>query len=263
MGFDIKKVDFKLPKNLKLWHVAAAAGLTLLVFGGKKLIEIFVQRKRGALTNELYDKIKYHADNHGVPMALALATIDKESGFDVNAYNPECSGSTREYGVRVDYSPFVICKNNKYRRLAILQKRARDKAWFASKWNTAVDKTKPQMWGSFGLCQILPDTAWGYGYKPEWNNDGLFDIDTNLNIGMKILANKWSKYKNAADVRSLYVSGKTVATRAKEDPNWTVNIINKFNSLLSMYESKFNLPTVTRFSSGSKASYNSAKSAIA
>jgi len=232
--------------KVRWWHITVA-GIGAIVLGlvagkgVKTMYEVLIKRKRGSLTQDLYDKIQRYAVKYNVPMALALATVDVESGFDVNAYNPECEGGTKEYGTRVSYSPYVICKNESYRR------------WnsFNAKWTKAgaVDANKPGLWGSFGLMQVLPDTAWGWGYSKDRPNAGLFDVNTNLDVGMAKLGGAWENNGNAADCRCIYKYGKnyekSVATYGKTNVDAVVNKF--FDDYLSMYEKKFGLPAVKRW----------------
>jgi soluble lytic murein transglycosylase-like protein len=227
------------------WGAGALVAAGLLAFSTQKghemvqkIQDILVKRKRGALTTDLLRKITFYAAQNGVPMALALASIDIESGFEVNAYNPECTGGTREFGKRGDQSPYVTCSNKSYRRYAIVKKNSR--------WSRAVDKDRPELWGSFGLCQLLPDVAWGWGYSPEQPNVGLFDLDTNLAVGMKKLGAEWAKRGNAADVRSVYVYGKDYATVLKTKPDDIKRVVGKFSERLALYEKMFKLPKVRR-----------------
>ena len=228
--------------KIKWWHlVLGGAGLGLIGlagYEGSKLAKILIQRKYGALTEELLAKIYLYADKHGVPRAIALAVVDIESGFDPHAYNPECTGGTREYGKRVAYSPYVICSNGKYRRLAIVEKKDR--------FVRAVDSNKPQLWGSFGLTQMLPDTAWGWGWSPEQPNAGLFDVDVNLDLGLKKLGGAWKRWANMADLRSSYVSGDSFREWSARNAEEASRVVAKFDERVTMYERKFNLPRSRR-----------------
>lgn len=249
--------------RIKWWHLLLG-GVGLGVIGlagytGHKVGKILIQRKYGALTDELLTKITAYANKHKVPIAVAIAMVDIESGFYDHAYNPNCTGGTREQGQRVAYTPYVICKNNKYWRHNTLTKRARDKSWFRAKWEIAVDRTNPSLWGAFGLTQILPDVAWGYGYSPTLPNIGLFNADTNLDVGLRKMGSGWQKHANLADIRIGYYAGKNFAAMLRDSPKTAARVASKFIDRVAMYEKMFRLPRSARMASSDVAAYTAAK----
>lgn len=229
--------------RLKFWHILAIGAITGLILGIRSNDtsqgQVYVRRKYGALTEALLRRIQYYARKHNLPLQIALASIDIESGFDPHAYNPECTGGTASHSVRVSRPPYVICDNNSYRRYDIVKKKTR--------FQRAVDKGNPELWGSFGLTQMLPDTAWGWGYAPEQRNVGLFDIDTNLDLGLKKMAGAWVNKGNLADLRCGYVEGDSYSEVMAESPEKATRIVGKFIERVEFYERMFGLTQVRRY----------------
>lgn len=251
---------------MKWWHIALGVGGLFLmakrvsaavrkVGNGK----VLVKRKYGNLTEGLLRKIRFYADRYNVPLSVAVAMIDIESGFYQKAYNPNCEDGTREHGKRVNCSPYTICTNDSYWRHEKLKKQATEKAWFNEKWIRAVDKNNPELWGAFGFTQILPDVAWGYGYSPEKRNDGLFDVDANLNAGLAKMGRGWKNKGNLADLRSGYWANKSFSELLDWNSKKAANVIGKFIGRVETYEKMFNVPRVARMRSGDRTAYKRAR----
>jgi len=80
-----------------------------------------------------------------------------------------------------------------------------------SDWNPNAYSAEPQINdGSWGLMQLLYRTAYALGYRGE--PSGLYDPETNINLGAKLIAENISRFgKDFTRVYSAYNSGSPTA----------------------------------------------------
>ena len=133
---------------------------------------------------ELYPIVMKYSNTYKVDPALVFAIIEQESAFRPKAYRIE-EAYWRKY----------ILPNPKYKTNPFLK-----------------DKTA---WGSWGLMQILYDTALQYDMPPNIHPSKWLTIpENNIKIGVKYLADLFQRYKELSDVIAHY-NGGSYAVRHK------------------------------------------------
>jgi soluble lytic murein transglycosylase-like protein len=133
---------------------------------------------------ELYPIVMKYSNIYKVDPALVFAIIEQESGFRPKAYRME-ERYWRQY----------ILPNPKYKTNPF-----------------RLDKTA---WGSWGLMQILYDTALQYGMPQNVHpKDWLTIPENNIKIGVQYLADLFQRYKELSDVIAHY-NGGSYAVRQK------------------------------------------------
>lgn len=246
-----------MKKKLAIWLGISAlgiTGLTLLLiklFGlrRKENLDKFLQNLdlygrlllegKTKLTPELLSKFEYYTSLYKVPLPVALAMAEVESGFDSKAYRSECK---IEGGKLVchTYNKLVneyIYKDSKLRQF----------------FEASPDKNDPTKWGSYGFYQILPQFSLDYGgnlaLKLGEPNSVLFDIDRQLAIGTDRLSRLWHKYGNVADVRAKWARNMTLeqaisiikqhGKRYADAKRVIIKSIPRMLSAITKYEKKY------------------------
>ncbi|MEM2528934.1 MAG: hypothetical protein QXG40_06015 [Ignisphaera sp.] len=214
-------------KRTAIWigvGVLGVTGLTLLLvklfsLRRKENLDKFLQNLdlygrlllsgKTKLTPELLSKFEYYAALYKVPVPVALAMAEVESGFDIRAYRSECR---TENGKLICHTYDKLVKEYIYKDPQLRQF-----------FEASPDKNDPTKWGSYGFYQILPQFSLSYGgnlaLKPGEPNSVLFDIDRQLAIGTDRLSRLWHKYGNVADVRAKWARNMTLEQ--------TINIIEQ------------------------------------
>ncbi len=169
---------------------------------GAKVVVPAKAQKYLALFQEIGNRVQ-------IPLPVLLAWVKRESDFDARRYNPEVGAMSR-WACAIANDAAKWSRNPDYRQA--VDYCARMQA------GTSPESLKYDWaFGSRGLMQVSRITASGSGGYPydAWN-DGLYDPETNVKVGCKIIhalrsklfpgqveltADQWSK------VRAAYVGG--------------------------------------------------------
>lgn len=103
-----------------------------------------------------------------------------------------------------------------------------------SSWNPAAYRAEPQINdASYGLMQLLMRTAVGLGYTGDAN--GLYDPDTNIGLGAKLIAQLRSKWGDDIQaVYSAYNSGSGTAYLSNASvATHVANMMRNFEQVIS------------------------------